>query len=78
MKIVYRKEECIGCGTCVFLCSALFEMKNDNKSHLIGSHRNVKTGYFELEMKNPDTDKIKCAKEAAESCPVQIIIISEE
>ena len=27
MKVVHEVEKCIGCGTCVALCPALFEME---------------------------------------------------
>ena len=33
-KISVKKETCIGCGACVSICSEVFEMGDDNKSHV--------------------------------------------
>jgi ferredoxin len=54
-----NQETCIGCGTCVSLCGEVFELKDDNKSHVIAgvdyaSHKD-------------------CIKESVEVCPVQSI-----
>lgn len=52
-------EKCIGCGACVSICSEVFELKDDAKSHVI---------------KGADiTKNAKCIEEAKESCPVQAI-----
>ncbi len=51
------KETCIGCGTCVALCSEVFELDSDGKAQ-------VKEG--------ADTN-LECVKEAAEACPVNAI-----
>lgn len=57
-----NQDACIGCGTCVSLCSEVFELQDDNKSHV---------------MKGVDYSKHKdCIKEAIDVCPVQAI--SEE
>ncbi|MFC1663924.1 ferredoxin [Patescibacteria group bacterium] len=70
MKIIQEKEKCIGCGSCVVVCSKYWEMKEDGKAHLKGSKKNPKTGNQELE-----TQKADCNEEAANSCPAQIIHI---
>jgi ferredoxin len=43
-------------------------MSEDGRSALKGGKKNVKTGRFELEIKEPD-----CAKEAEMACPAEII-----
>ncbi len=59
MKAKVNKDECIGCGTCESICPDVFEMRNDDKSH-------VKI--------NPIPEEYKdCTIEAEESCPVQAI-----
>lgn len=76
MKIVYKRDDCIGCGTCSFVCPDYWEITDDAKSSLKGARKNGQ-GDFELEIKNADENTIKCFKESAESCPVQIIKIEE-
>ncbi len=51
------REACIGCGSCVALCSEVFELGSDGKAK-------IKEG--------ADTSK-ECVKEAAEACPVNAI-----
>ena len=68
-KIVHDREECIGCGSCAAACPKFWEMDPDGKSKLIGSKGNA------LEIGEKD---LKCNKEAAESCPVNVIHIKDE
>lgn len=70
MRIILEREKCIGCGSCVALCSKYFEILDDGKSNLKKSKKNQETGNFELEI-----TKIECVKDAAEVCSVQIIHI---
>lgn len=52
-------EKCIGCGACASICSEVFELSDDAKSHVI---------------KDADIAKnAKCIEEAKEACPVQAI-----
>lgn len=50
---------CIGCGLCTSICSGVFELEDDGKSH-------VKAG---ADLKK----NAKCIKEAIDSCPVNAI-----
>lgn len=50
------------------MCGDFFEMNDDNFPHLKGSTKEAEDEILEVE-----EDKIGCAKEAAEVCPVQII-----
>lgn len=72
-KIILEREKCIGCGSCVALCPKFFELAEDGKAILKGSKKNEKTGNFELEVED-----LECIKEAAETCPMQIIKIIED
>lgn len=53
------KEKCIGCGLCESICPEVFEMKDDGKAHI----------------KDASACKNGTCKEAAESCPIQAIIL---
>jgi len=68
-KIVQEREKCIGCGSCAALCPKFFEMADDGKAKLLNSEKNAE-GNDELEV-----EKVECAQEAADACPVQIIHI---
>jgi len=57
------KDKCIGCGACVATCSDNFRMNDENKAEVI--HTNIPEELSE------DT------KNAANSCPVDAIIIEE-
>ena len=69
MKIIQEHEKCIGCGSCVALCPRFWEMGEDGKSVLKGSNKNAE-GNYEVEVTASE-----CNKDAADSCPVQIIHI---
>jgi ferredoxin len=60
MKVRVDKNKCLGCGMCISLCPAVFELKN---------------GKSQVKSK-ADLEKYKdCIKEAAENCPVAAITI---
>jgi ferredoxin len=54
-----NQEACIGCGTCTSLCAEVFELKDDNKSHVIAG-----VDYSKFE---------DCIKESIDVCPTQAI-----
>lgn len=70
-KVIQEREKCIGCGSCAALCPKYWEMAEDGKSRLLNSIQKGE-GNFELEVVD-----IECNKEAADSCPVQIIHIEK-
>jgi ferredoxin len=57
-----NKELCIGCGTCVSICSECFQLGADNKAEAIESCD-----------QNAHAEKINQAKDA---CPVQAIEVT--
>ena len=71
-KIIQEKSKCIGCGTCVSICSKYFEMTEDGKAVIKGANYDDNEK-GELEIEEMDA----CAKEAADSCPVQCIQVEE-
>ena len=48
---------CIGCGTCVALCPAVFQLNDDGKSHVVDSKAAAENE----------------VQQAIDSCPVQCI-----
>lgn len=67
MKIKLERLKCIGCGSCVAVCAAHFEMDEENLSHLKDSARDAEGN------EEKEDAEIDCVKDAAEICPVQII-----
>lgn len=70
-KIVHDKPNCIGCGSCAAIAEDFWEMEADGKSHLKGS-KAIADGKFEREIEDKD---LAINKDAAESCPVNVIHI---
>ena len=70
-KIIHERDNCIGCGACVSICSKYWEMGDDGKSTLLNAANN--SGKHELE-----TETIGCNQDAADSCPVHCIVIIKE
>ena len=63
------KQYCIGCGACAVTAPDFWEMNDDGKSSIIGG-KEKENGWQELEIDEKDFD---VNKEAAESCPVEVI-----
>ncbi len=57
MKVTVDREGCIGCGVCENICPEVFRIADDGLSEVIAK---------------PDGNEEK-VKEAAESCPVEVI-----
>jgi len=68
-KVIQQRDKCIGCGTCVAVCPAFWHMGDDGKANLKDA-KDVGGGKFELQCED-----CGCCKEAASSCPVQIISV---
>lgn len=68
------REDCTSCGTCWDLCPEFFEQNtSDSLSQVVVDYRmNNNPGEGEV---LPDMEG--CVKDAADSCPVQIITIEE-
>ena len=70
-KIVNDRPKCIGCGACAAVAPSFWEMVDDGKSSIkdcakIGDKEEKEIGEKDLAVN----------KEAAESCPTEVIIIT--
>jgi len=71
-KIKYKRDLCIGCGSCVMVCSRFWEMGGDYKASLVGSNLNRETNMHELELGEPS-----CNLDAVSVCPYKLIDTEE-
>lgn len=71
MKIKQERPKCIGCGSCAAVCPDFYEIAEDGLASIIGGKVDD-SGNMTLEVAEAG-----CHKEAADVCPVQIIMIEE-
>jgi ferredoxin len=65
----HDRPNCIGCGACAVVAPKFWEMNDDGKSDIIGGeHKPDEWQEKTIEEKDFDINK-----EAAESCPVEVI-----
>jgi len=62
MKAIVDRDGCIGCGMCAEICPDVFEIADDGLASVI---------------KEPTDLNISKVHEAAESCPVQVIHVTD-
>ena len=74
-KVIYDRKNCIGAGTCIAAAPMHWKMNPDGKADLIGCKHNNQTDKDELELTDPQ--EIKENKEAAEVCPVNVIVVED-
>ena len=67
VRVVHKRQECIGCAACVAVCPRYFEMASDGRSELKGSKKVGKDEVLELA-------KADCVQNAADVCPVAVIV----
>jgi ferredoxin len=69
VKVRIDQDTCIECGTCVGVCSEVFELAATGKAQLVEKYRveNVASGEV--------PDDIAWVKPAAEECPVDAIAV---
>ena len=72
--VKHDRTNCIGCAACEAVCSKHWEMSGDGKSDL----KNGIKGENDLISLEITEEELQCNKEAAESCPVNVIHIEED
>ncbi|MBI4162067.1 MAG: ferredoxin [Candidatus Aenigmarchaeota archaeon] len=78
--IDHDRPNCIGCGACVAVAPEFWEIKAaDGKSDVIGSEKQEENGEVVREVLNIAETNYAKNKEAADSCPVNVIhIVNKE
>jgi ferredoxin len=64
MKVRVDEDLCAGCGTCAEICPQIFKMEDDLAAVIIGD-------------KPVPSEQEALCREAADSCPVEAIIMEE-
>ena len=73
-KLEHDRPNCIGCAACAAVAPDFWTMHEDGKSDIVGC-KNREDGWEELNIEEKD---FKINKEAAESCPVNVIHITNK
>ncbi len=77
--IEHDRMNCIGCGACAAIAPEFWEMDDDGKSDIKNSkHSKNEKGEIILETLTIDEKDFSKHKEAAESCPVNVIHIKKD
>ena len=73
-KLTHNRPECIGCGACAAIAPKFWTMAEDGKSDIVGCIKRD-DGWEELDIEDADEE---LNKEAAESCPVNVIHLTDK
>ncbi|MBI2130256.1 ferredoxin [Candidatus Woesearchaeota archaeon] len=73
-KLEHDRPNCIGCAACAAVAPKFWTMHEDGKSDIVGC-KNREDGWEELGIAESDFQN---NKEAAESCPVNVIHITNK
>lgn len=70
-EIQHDRPNCIGCSACAAINPKFWKMDDDGKSDVVGSSKDEK-GWEHLDL---DEEDFQSNKDAADSCPVNVIHI---
>ncbi len=74
-QIQHDRPNCIGCAACAAIAPNFWTMAEDGKSDIVNSKK-LENGWEELDLEEKD---FTLNKEAADSCPVNVIhIVNKE
>ncbi|MHA1505848.1 MAG: ferredoxin [Candidatus Asgardarchaeia archaeon] len=72
---IKSRDSCISDGVCIALCPDIFEWSEDGKVQIVEEFRIEKSDVNVGKVEDPAL--IHCARQAADSCPMQVIEIEE-
>ncbi|MHA1238866.1 MAG: ferredoxin [Candidatus Odinarchaeia archaeon] len=67
------KDACTACGSCYALCPDVYEEDDEGKSRIVEKFRKTGDDYSGI----IEDDLYTCAKDAADTCPVNAITVEE-
>ncbi len=77
--IEHDRPNCIGCGACAAITPDFWVMDDDGKSDIKNSvHQKNEKGEIVLEILDIEESDFSKNKEAAESCPVNVIHLKKK
>jgi ferredoxin len=71
-KVTIDRESCISCASCWTECPSFFEENPDDSFSMIKEKFRIDN---KINTGNAPTDLAGCVQEAADLCPVQIILV---
>lgn len=74
MKVKIERKECTSCGSCWDTCPELFEENSDDHFSQITEIYRINGDISEG---SPSPDLEECARDASDTCPVDIIEIND-
>ena len=75
-KVTVERNVCVACGVAPGLCARVFVLGDDNgKNRVVDEYSKTLTN--DMSVGEIPEELYDCVKEAADSCPVQAILIEE-
>ncbi|PIY60229.1 hypothetical protein COY95_02865 [Candidatus Woesearchaeota archaeon CG_4_10_14_0_8_um_filter_47_5] len=68
VKVIFRKEPCIGCRACNSVCDKYWGFEDDESKAVLKGSTETEPGLFVLELDEPD-----CNEQAKGVCPAECI-----
>ena len=68
-KVEVNQDTCTGCGVCANICGDVFELGASGKAQLVEEYQGDDESSGEV------PDDIDCTSNAAQSCPVNAIVV---
>lgn len=77
MKVIIDRDKCIGAAPCIAVAPNVFELDDEGKAFVKDEAKNATDDDGKIRIKTDSADD-ETIKTAAESCPVQAIIVYDD